>query len=79
MASGEDTDVKVIVPTKYKSGDADDDNVKPSIFSRKDNLRASFKDHMSKRYNNKKHHDVVSVLQKLQTSAASMYYIYIIL
>lgn len=64
--SGE-SELKVIVPSKYK----EDEKEEESPFSRKDKLRASFKDQMAKRYNNKK--DVTSMLQKLQATAASMY------
>lgn len=62
-----ESDVKVIVPSKYKEDEKEDD----SPFSRKDKMRASFKDQMAKRYNNKK--DVTSMLQKLQqATTASM-------
>jgi len=68
--------VKVIVPTKYKA--ADENVTEESPFSRKDKLRASFKDQLAKRYNNKKHGDVVSVIQRLQETTSSEYTVYLI-
>lgn len=67
--NGAESDVKVIVPTKYKAGPAGEGKEK-SPFSRNDKTRASLKDQMAERYNNKKH-DVTSMLQKLQATATA--------
>ncbi|XP_067948049.1 inverted formin-2-like isoform X2 [Watersipora subatra] len=64
----EDEKIKVIVPTKYQG--PNDESKELSPFSRSDKKRASLKDQMAERYNNKKH-DVASVLQKLQTTATN--------
>lgn len=61
-----DEGVKVIVPSKFK----DQEETVESAFSRKDKLRSSFKDTLTKRYNNKKHSDVVSAIEKLQAHTA---------
>jgi len=58
---------KVIVPTKYK----DDELEGGSSFSRKDNLRASFKEQAAKRFNKSATNNINSVLAKLQAQTAS--------